>query len=231
MNKQMMYIIRIVLGGFLAFIGIRLLIQITDQRPTDTVPLGLFAGAVIIIGAVNALFSFRKLWMMLKADDSAADREGAQGENKEQQYSETMHRKKAAMVNIMDPEHSDDETEEKRMEEKETEEKQTSDAEDADSGSDDEKEEKEESDITEMNKAEEAIMEADKAEGESDITEAEKAGGESDIAEVEKAGEESDITKTEKAGGESDITEMDETEEWLDENELTEELEMDFEER
>ena len=216
MNKQMMYIIRIVLGGFLAFIGIRLLIQITDQRPTDTVPLGLFAGAVIIIGAVNALFSFRKLWMMLKADDSAADREGAQGENKEQQYSETMHRKKAAMVNIMDPENSDDETEEKRMEEKETEEKQTSDAEDADSGSDDEKEE---SDITEMNKAEEAIMEADKAEGESDITEAEKAE------------EESDITKTEKAGGESDITEMDETEEWLDENELTEELEMDFEER
>ena len=228
MNKQMMYIIRIVLGGFLAFIGIRLLIQITDQRPTDTVPLGLFAGAVIIIGAVNALFSFRKLWMMLKADDSAADREGAQGENKEQQYSETMHRNKAAMVNIMDPEHSDDETEEKRMEEKETEEKQTSDAEDADSGSDDEKEE---SDITEMNKAEEAIMEADKAEGESDITEAEKAGEESDIAEVEKAGEESDITKTEKAGEESDITEMDETEEWLDEDELTEELEMDFEER
>ena len=211
-----MYIIRIVLGGFLAFIGIRLLIQITDQRPTDTVPLGLFAGAVIIIGAVNALFSFRKLWMMLKADDSAADREGAQGENKEQQYSETMHRKKAAMVNIMDPENSDDETEEKRMEEKETEEKQTSDAEDADSGSDDEKEE---SDITEMNKAEEAIMEADKAEGESDITEAEKAE------------EESDITKTEKAGEESDITEMDETEEWLDEDELTEELEMDFEER
>lgn len=209
MNKQMMYIIRIVLGGFLAFIGIRLLIQITDQRPTDTVPLGLFAGAVIIIGAVDALFSFRKLWMMLKADDSAADREGAQGENKEQQYSETMHRKKAAMVNIMDPEHSDDETEEKRMEEKETEEKQTSDAEDADSGSDDEKEEEEES----------------------DITEAEKAGEESDIAEVEKAGEESDITKTEKAGGESDITEMDETEEWLDEDELTEELEMDFEER
>lgn len=132
MNKQMMYIIRIVLGGFLAFIGIRLLIQITDQRPTDTVPLGLFAGAVIIIGAVDALFSFRKLWMMLKADDSAADREGAQGENKEQQYSETMHRKKAAMVNIMDPENSDDETEEKRMEEKETDEKQTSDAEDAD---------------------------------------------------------------------------------------------------
>lgn len=209
MNKQMMYIIRIVLGGFLAFIGIRLLIQITDQRPTDTVPLGLFAGAVIIIGAVDALFSFRKLWMMLKADDSAADREGAQGENKEQQYSETMHRKKAAMVNIMDPEHSDDETEEKRMEEKETEEKQTSDAEDADSGSDDEKEEEEES----------------------DITEAEKAGEESDIAEVEKAGEESDITKTEKAGEESDITEMDETEEWLDEDELTEELEMDFEER
>ena len=40
-----------------------------------------------------------------------------------------------------------------------------------------------------MNKAEEAIMEADKAEGESDITE------------VEKAGEESDITKTGKAGG------------------------------
>ena len=48
MNKQMMYTIRILLGGFLTFIGIRLLIQITDQRPTNTVPLGLFAGVVII---------------------------------------------------------------------------------------------------------------------------------------------------------------------------------------
>ena len=60
MNKQMMYTIRILLGGFLTFIGIRLLIQITDQRPTNTVPLGLFAGVVIIVGAVDALFSFRR---------------------------------------------------------------------------------------------------------------------------------------------------------------------------
>ena len=112
MNKQMMYTIRILLGGFLTFIGIRLLIQITDQRPTNTVPLGLFAGVVIIVGAVDALFSFRKLWLMLRPEDSAPDAGEDGKEYETQEQSAAKRRKKPAMVKITDPKNSDEGEEE-----------------------------------------------------------------------------------------------------------------------
>lgn len=154
MNKQMMYTIRILLGGFLAFIGIRLLIQITDQRPTNTVPLGLFAGVVIIVGAVDALFSFRKLWLMLRPEDSAPDAGEDGKEYETQEQSAAKRRKKPAMVKITDPKDSD---------EGEEEEKKT-DPEEAENGLDHEeteeeveKEEQEEEDLD--------ITEADESEG------------------------------------------------------------------
>lgn len=154
MNKQMMYTIRILLGGFLTFIGIRLLIQITDQRPTNTVPLGLFAGVVIIVGAVDALFSFRKLWLMLRPEDSAPDAGEDGKEYETQEQSAAKRRKKPAMVKITDPKNSD---------EGEEEEKKT-DPEEAENGLDHEeteeeveKEEQEEEDLD--------ITEADESEG------------------------------------------------------------------
>ena len=154
MNKQMTYTIRILLGGFLTFIGIRLLIQITDQRPTNTVPLGLFAGVVIIVGAVDALFSFRKLWLMLRPEDSAPDAGEDGKEYETQEQSAAKRRKKPAMVKITDPKNSD---------EGEEEEKKT-DPEEAENGLDHEeteeeveKEEQEEEDLD--------ITEADESEG------------------------------------------------------------------
>ena len=154
MNKQMMYTIRILLGGFLTFIGIRLLIQITDQRPTNTVPLGLFAGVVIIVGAVDALFSFRKLWLMLRPEDSAPDAGEDGKEYETQEQSAAKRRKKPAMVKI---------TVLKESVEGEEEEKKT-DPEEAENGLDHEeteeeveKEEQEEEDLD--------ITEADESEG------------------------------------------------------------------
>lgn len=144
MNKQMMYTIRILLGGFLTFIGIRLLIQITDQRPTNTVPLGLFAGVVIIVGAVDALFSFRKLWLMLRPEDSAPDAGEDGKEYETQEQSAAKRRKKPAMVKITDPKNSD---------EGEEEEKKT-DPEEAENGLDHEETEEEDLDITEADESE-----------------------------------------------------------------------------
>lgn len=157
MNKQMMYTIRILLGGFLTFIGIRLLIQITDQRPTNTVPLGLFAGVVIIVGAVDALFSFRRLWLMLRPEDSAPDAGEDGKEYETQEQSAVKRRKKPAMVKITDPKNSD---------EGEEEEKKT-DSEEAENGPDHEETE-EEVEKEEQEEAEEEdldITEADESEG------------------------------------------------------------------
>ena len=154
MNKQMMYTIRILLGGFLTFIGIRLLIQITDQRPTNTVPLGLFAGVVIIVGAVDALFSFRKLWLMLRPEDSAPDAGEDGKEYETQEQSAAKRRKKPAMVKITDPKDSD---------EGEEEEKKT-DPEEAENGLDHEE-------------TEEEVEKEEQEEEDMDITEAEKSEG------------------------------------------------------
>lgn len=154
MNKQMMYTIRILLGGFLTFIGIRLLIQITDQRPTNTVPLGLFAGVVIIVGAVDALFSFRKLWLMLRPEDSAPDAGEDGKEYETQEQSAAKRRKKPAMVKITDPKDSD---------EGEEEEKKT-DPEEAENGLDHEETE-EEVEKEEQEEEDMDITEADETEG------------------------------------------------------------------
>lgn len=154
MNKQMMYTIRILLGGFLTFIGIRLLIQITDQRPTNTVPLGLFAGVVIIVGAVDALFSFRKLWLMLRPEDSAPDAGEDGKEYETQEQSAVKRRKKPAMVKITDPKDSD---------EGEEEEKKT-DPEEAENGLDHEETE-EEVEKEEQEEEDMDITEADESEG------------------------------------------------------------------
>lgn len=154
MNKQMMYTIRILLGGFLTFIGIRLLIQITDQRPTNTVPLGLFAGVVIIVGAVDALFSFRKLWLMLRPEDSAPDAGEDGKEYETQEQSAAKRRKKLAMVKITDPKDSD---------EGEEEEKKT-DPEEAENGLDHEETE-EEVEKEEQEEEDMDITEADESEG------------------------------------------------------------------
>lgn len=157
MNKQMMYTIRILLGGFLTFIGIRLLIQITDQRPTNTVPLGLFAGVVIIVGAVDALFSFRKLWLMLRPDDSASDAGEDGKEYGTQEQSAAKRRKKPAMVKITDPKDSDQRAEEEKK----------ADPEEAENGPDHEETE-EEVEKEEQEEAEEEdldITEADESEG------------------------------------------------------------------
>lgn len=143
MNKQMMYTIRILLGGFLTFIGIRLLIQITDQRPTNTVPLGLFAGVVIIVGAVDALFSFRKLWLMLRPDDSAPDAGEAGEEYETQQHMAAKRRKKPAMVKITDPKDSDEGEEEEKK----------ADPEEAENGPEHEETEEEDPDITEADES------------------------------------------------------------------------------
>lgn len=154
MKKQMMYTIRILLGGFLTFIGIRLLIQITDQRPTNTVPLGLFAGVVIIVGAVDALFSFRKLWLMLRPEDSAPDAGEDGKEYETQEQSAAKRRKKPAMVKITDPKDSD---------EGEEEEKKT-DPEEAENGLDHEETE-EEVEKEEQEEEDMDITEADESEG------------------------------------------------------------------
>lgn len=104
MNKQLMHIIRFFLGGYIIFIGIRLLIQVTDQDPSNRILLSAIATILSLAGAVSVIYSGRKLWFLLKP-------EGSSVKDTEEDSEDSAARKRAAakrkgmnpMVDISDP--------------------------------------------------------------------------------------------------------------------------------
>ena len=61
MNKKIGDIIRLVLGCYLAFLGIRILMQAVEQEPTNKTFLTLAASVFVIVGAVYALYSLKNI--------------------------------------------------------------------------------------------------------------------------------------------------------------------------
>ena len=104
MNKQLMHIIRFFLGGYIIFIGIRLLIQVTDQDPSNRILLSAIATILSLAGAVSVIYSGRKLWFLLKPEDNSV-------KDTEEDSEDSAARKRAAakrkgmnpMVDISDP--------------------------------------------------------------------------------------------------------------------------------
>lgn len=76
MNKQLMHILRILLGGYIIFVGIRLLIQVTDQDPSNRILLSAFATVLTLAGAVSVIYSGRNLWSMLKPEEDVVEESG-----------------------------------------------------------------------------------------------------------------------------------------------------------
>ena len=76
MNKQLMHILRILLGGYIIFVGIRLLIQVTDQDPSNRILLSAFATVLTLAGAVSVIYSGRKLWSILKPEEDVVEESG-----------------------------------------------------------------------------------------------------------------------------------------------------------
>lgn len=69
MNKQAMNIIRIFLGGYIVFIGICLLAQVTEQNPSNRILLSAVASILVLAGAVSVIYSCRKLWLILHPEE------------------------------------------------------------------------------------------------------------------------------------------------------------------
>ena len=67
---------RILLGGYIIFVGIRLLIQVTDQDPSNRILLSAFATVLTLAGAVSVIYSGRKLWSMLKPEEDVVEESG-----------------------------------------------------------------------------------------------------------------------------------------------------------
>ena len=64
MNKNTGYVLRIALGGYLIWLGINILIQVLDARPTNTEFVCAAAVFFIGVGGVYAVYSLIKLLSM-----------------------------------------------------------------------------------------------------------------------------------------------------------------------
>lgn len=75
MNKKTGYAFRVVLGGYLAYLGIRILIQMTNERPNNMVLMSVVAVIFTVIGGVYAIFSLKKVWDLRKEETAGTDEE------------------------------------------------------------------------------------------------------------------------------------------------------------
>lgn len=101
MNKQLMHILRILLGGYIIFVGIRLLIQVTDQDPSNRILLSAFATVLTLAGAVSVIYSGRKLWSMLKPEEDVVEESGDRiADEAERKRAAEKRKERPAMVDI-----------------------------------------------------------------------------------------------------------------------------------
>ena len=75
MNRKAGYAFRIVLGGYLAYIGIRILMQMIDKRPSNMVFMSVMAVIFAVIGSAYAIYSLKKVWDMRKEEMTDTDTE------------------------------------------------------------------------------------------------------------------------------------------------------------
>lgn len=81
-NRKTGYALRIVLGGYLAYLGVRLLLQMLEEKPSNMVVMSVAAVLFIIIGGGYALYSIKKVIDISRADREEGDAQGQEDTEK-----------------------------------------------------------------------------------------------------------------------------------------------------
>ncbi len=68
MNKKAGYAFRIVLGGYLAYLGIRLLLQMVKEKPSNMILMCVVGAIFLIIGGGYAIYCMKKVWDIIKEE-------------------------------------------------------------------------------------------------------------------------------------------------------------------
>lgn len=68
MNKKAWYTFRIVLGGYLAWLGIRMLIEMVNEKPNNMVFMCAMSVIFILIGSAYAVYYVKKMFDLKKED-------------------------------------------------------------------------------------------------------------------------------------------------------------------
>ncbi len=70
MNNKSGHVIRIILGAYLAYLGVRILIQVIKTEPSNSEIMGVLSVLFIIIGAGYAIFSIRNFIKAYKSENA-----------------------------------------------------------------------------------------------------------------------------------------------------------------
>ena len=68
MNNRTGYGLRIVLGGYLAYLGIRMLIQTVSEKPANMMFMGAMAVLFTVVGIAYVAYSVKKALELKKAE-------------------------------------------------------------------------------------------------------------------------------------------------------------------
>lgn len=70
MNNKSGHVIRIILGAYLAYLGVRILMRVIEAEPSNSEIMGLLAVLFIVIGGGYAVFSIRNLIKIYKSENA-----------------------------------------------------------------------------------------------------------------------------------------------------------------
>ena len=68
MNKKAAYALRIVLGAYLAFLGVKLIIQMVQEKPTNMIYICVMSVIFVAVGGGYAVYSLKELLDIRKGE-------------------------------------------------------------------------------------------------------------------------------------------------------------------
>ena len=85
MNKKAAYALRLVLGAYLAYLGVKLIIQMVQERPTNMILMCALSVVFVIVGGGYAIYSLKKLLDIRKEERGTAVSDEPDEERAQQQ--------------------------------------------------------------------------------------------------------------------------------------------------
>ncbi len=81
MNKKAAYALRIILGGYLAYLGVRILILMVREKPTDMIFMCVMSAVFIVVGGGYAVYCLKKLFDIRKGEKGTALSDESENDN------------------------------------------------------------------------------------------------------------------------------------------------------
>ena len=112
MNNKTGYGLRIVLGGYLAYLGIRMLIQTINDRPANMMFMGVMAVLFAVVGIAYAVYSLKKVWEMRKEEMKSPEDDGSESDIYQEEAAEEEAKTEEKTSEVSAEKVSDEKTEE-----------------------------------------------------------------------------------------------------------------------